>query len=321
MRWNCICAAVAIAAMPAAALAQAWPAKPVRIIVPLSPGGAVDTIARAMGQKYSEAFKQPFVVENRAGAGGTIGNDVVAKAPRDGYTLLVSSGSLVVTPSLYPNIPYDAWKDFAPAAQILSTYLMLVTNVKVPAASAKDLIALAKSQPGKLNFGSTGAGAGPHLVTELFNMEAGIKAAHIPYKGDAPLQPAMLANEVQYAIVTPSAVLGHIKAGKLRGLAVTGTRRAAVAPDLPTFAEIGLPGATYVGWIAVFAPGGTPRDILARIHGETGRALKAPDIVERLPGWGGEAATSTLDEFDALYRSDLDKFARVVKATGVKLQD
>jgi tripartite-type tricarboxylate transporter receptor subunit TctC len=321
MQLNSLGALALLAAFSTGAAAQSWPVKPVRIIVPLSPGGAVDTIARAMGQKYSEAWKQPVVIENRAGAGGTIGNDVVAKAPKDGYTLLVSSGSLVVTPSLYPNIPYDAWKDIAPAAQVISTYLMLVTNVKVPANTAAELIALAKSQPGKLNFGSTGAGAGPHLVTELFNMEAGIKAAHIPYKGDAPLQPAMLANEVQYAIVTPSAVLGHIKAGRLRGLAVTGTKRGAVAPDLPTFGEIGLPGATYTGWIGVFAPGGTPRDVLSRIHGETVRALKMPDIIEKLPGWGGEAATTSLDEFDALYRSDLDKFARVVKATGVKLQD
>jgi tripartite-type tricarboxylate transporter receptor subunit TctC len=314
-------ALVCLAFMSAGALAQSWPSKPVRIVVPLSPGGGVDTIARAMAQKYSSAWSQPVVIENRAGAGGTIGADLVAKAPKDGYTLLVASASHAVTSVLYRNLPYDALRDFAPASQIISTYLMLVTNTAVPAASVKELVALAKAQPGKLNFGSTGSGGSPHLLTELFNLEAGINVVHVPYKGDAPLQPALLGNEVQYAFLTPIAVLGHIKAGRLRGLATSGAKRAAVAPDVPTFAEAGLPQVEYTGWISVFATGGTPRDVLARISDETARTLKMPDIVEKIPGWGGEAAGTTPDEFTARYRADLEKYARIVKAAGVKLQD
>jgi len=318
-RMQC-CAAVAIAMLVAGAnqaLAQAWPAKPVRVVVPLSAGGGVDTVARVFAAKFSEAWNQPVVVDNRPGAGGTIGADLVAKAPKDGYTLLISASSHAVSASLYPNLPYDALKDFAPATQIISTYLMLAVNPKVPATSVKELVALAKSQPGKLNFGSTGSGSAPHLVSELFRLEAGIDVVHVPYKGDRPLQPALLGNDVQYAFLTPIAVMQHVKTGRLRAVAVTGTQRASIAPDVPTIAEAGLPNAGYVGWMGIFAPGGTPRDVLEKIAGETARILKMPDIASKVPGWGGEAAGTRPEEFTARFRSDVAKFARIIKEARV----
>lgn len=303
------------------AMAQAWPSKPVRVVVPLAPGGGVDTVARAFAQKFSEAWKQPVIVDNRPGAGGTIGADAVAKAPKDGYTLLVHSASHAISSSLYRKLPYDATKDFAPVSQLISTYLMLAINPQVPAANVKELVALAKSQPGKINFGSTGSGGSPHLIAELFKLETGIDVVHIPYKGDAPLQPALLGNEVQYAFVTPNAVLQHAKAGRLRAIAVTGPTRVSVAPDVPTIAEAGLPGVEYVGWIGLFATGGTPRDVQSRISEEAARVLKMPDILQRVPGWGGEPAGTTPEQFSARYLGDIAKYARIVKEARVKTVD
>jgi tripartite-type tricarboxylate transporter receptor subunit TctC len=313
--------AIALSLFAAGALAQTWPAKPVRIVVPQSAGGGVDTITRAFSQKYIEAWKQPVIVDNRAGAGGTIGADFVAKAARDGYTLLVASTSHAIVASQYRKLPYDPVADFAPVTQYISTYLMLVSNPKVPAASVKELVALAKAQPGKLNFASTGLGGGPHMIAELFRLEAGIDVVHVPYKGDAPLTPALLAGEVQYSFLTPTAVLQHIKAGRLRGLAVTGTSRAAIAPDVPTMGEAGLPGVEYVGWIGMFAPGGTGRDILGRISDESIRSLKMPDILERVPGWGGEPAGTTPEQFGARYRADIAKYSRIMREAGVPTAD
>jgi tripartite-type tricarboxylate transporter receptor subunit TctC len=305
----------------AAAFAQGWPTKPVRIVVPQSAGGGVDTVARAIGQKLSEALKQPVIVENRAGAGGTIGAEVVAKAPKDGYTLLVASTSHAIAASQYRKLPFDPIADFAPATQIINTYLMLAVNTAVPAKDVRELIALARAQPGKLNFGSTGLGGGPHMISELFKLEAKIDTVHIPYKGDAPMQPALIGNEVQYAFLTPTAVLGHVKAGRLRALAVTGATRAAVAPDVPTMAEAGLPGAEYIGWISIFGTGGTPREVLGRVSDETARALKMPDIASRVPGWGGEPAGTTPEEFSARYRADIARYSRIMREAGVPYAD
>jgi len=300
-------------------IGQSWPAKAVRVIVPVSAGGGIDTVARAMAQKYSEAWGQAVVVENRAGAGGTIGADVIAKAPRDGYTLLVNSTSQASSAAQYAKLPYDAIRDFAPASQIIFTYLMLGANIKVPAASVKELVALARAQPGKLNFGSTGSGGSPHLVSELFRLETGINVVHVPYKGDAPLQPALITDEVQYAFLTPIALMQHVKAGRVRALAVTGARRASIAPEVPTMAEAGFPGVEFTGWIGVFAGGGAPREVLARIAEDTQRILKMPDILARVPGWGGEAAGTTPEEFEARYRADIAKYARIIKEAKIPL--
>jgi tripartite-type tricarboxylate transporter receptor subunit TctC len=284
-------------------------------------GGGIDTVARAMSQKYSEIWKQPFVVENRAGAGGTIGADVVAKAPRDGYTLLINSTSQASSAAQYSKLPYDPIRDFAPATQIIFTYLMLGVNTRVPATSVKELVALAKSQPGKLNFGSTGSGGSPHLVSELFRLETGIDVVHVPYKGDAPLQPALISDEVQYAFLTPIALMQHIKAGRVRALAVTGMKRAVIAPEVPTMAEAGFPGVELTGWIGVFAGGGAPREVLNRLAEETQRILKMPDVAPRVPGWGGEAAGTSPEEFEARYRADIAKYLRIVKEARVPMLD
>ncbi|OGA00584.1 MAG: hypothetical protein A3H35_15180 [Betaproteobacteria bacterium RIFCSPLOWO2_02_FULL_62_17] len=302
------------ACMQAATVAaQSWPVKPVRVIVPVSAGGGIDTVARAMAQKYSEALNQPFVVENRAGAGGTIGADLVAKAPRDGYTLLINSTSMATSAVQYSKLPYDPVKDFAPASQIIFTYLMLGVNTKVPAATVKELVALAKAQPGKLNYGSTGSGGSPHLAAELFRLETGIDTVHVPFKGDAPLQPALISDQVQYSFLTPIALMQHVKSGRARVLAVTGFKRAVIAPDVPTMAEAGFPGVEVTGWIGVFAGGGAPREVPARVSAETQRALKMPDILARVPGWGGEAAGTTPEEFEARYRADIAKYARIIR--------
>ena len=312
---------VLAAGLPQFVLAQAWPVKPVRVIVPVSAGGGIDTVARAMSQKFSEAWKQPVVVENRAGAGGTIGADVVAKAPKDGYTLLINSTSQASSAVQYSKLPYDAIRDFAPVTQIITTYLMLGTNIKVPVTTVRELVALAKAQPGKLNFGSTGSGGSPHLVSELFRLEAGINVVHVPYKGDAPLQPALISDEVQYAFLTPIALLQHVKSGRVRALAVTGNQRAAIAPDVPTIAEAGYPGVELLGWIGVFATAGTPREVLLRIADDTRSILKMPEIAARVPGWGGDASGSTPDEFSARYRADIAKYARIVREAKIPLLD
>jgi tripartite-type tricarboxylate transporter receptor subunit TctC len=285
--------------------------------VPVSAGGGIDTVARAMSQKFSEAWKQPIVVENRAGAGGTIGADVVAKAPKDGYTLLINSTSQASSAAQYTKLPYDPIKDFAPASQIIFTYLMLGVNASLPVNTVAELVALAKAQPGKLNFGSTGSGGSPHMVSELFRLETGINVVHVPYKGDAPLQPALISNEVQYAFLTPIALMNHVKSGKVRALGVTGSRRASIAPDVPTMGEAGYPGVELTGWIGVFAPGGTPRDIVARIAEETQRTLKLPDIAPRVPSWGGDAAGTTPDEFEKRYHADIAKYRRIVKEANI----
>ena len=303
------------------AMAQAWPAKPVRLMVPLPPGGSVDTIARAFAQKFTEEWKQTVVVDNRGGAGGTIGADVVAKAAPDGYTFLINSTSMASSANLYRKLSYDALNDFAPVTEIIKTYMIMVSSPKVSVNTVKELIALGKAQPGKLNMGSTGTGSSPHLVGELLRLETGIDVVHIPYKGDVLLQPALISGQVHFAILPPNAVLQHIKSGRLRGLAVTGKTRAAIAPSLPTMIEAGVPDFEFTGWIGLFAPAGTPRDILGRVSAATVKELGMPDIISRVPGWGGEPAGTTPEEFAARYRSDLAKFARIVKQAHVPLVD
>jgi tripartite-type tricarboxylate transporter receptor subunit TctC len=302
------------------ALGQAYPAKPVRMLVPFPPGGGVDVVARTFSQKLSEAWGQQVIVENRPGAGGNIAADLVAKAPPDGYTLLITTTGHAVAPSLFRKLPFDPIKDFAAASQITSTYLILVANPGMPA-TLKELVALAKSQPGKLNYGHTGLGVAPHLVGEMLKSAAGINIVMVTYKGDAQTIPAMLANEVQLGFSPPTSVVGHVKAGRLRALAVSGAARGSAFPDVPTVTEAGYPDATYNGWVGFFAPGGTPREILTRVSSETARALRMPDVAARLPSWGAEAAGTSPDEFAARYRADIVRYAKVIKEANVPLVD
>ncbi len=313
--------AAALSMGAVAALAQGFPSKPVRLVVPFAAGGAVDLIGRTFAQKLSDLWKQQMIVDNKAGAGGNIGADVVAKAAPDGYSLLMNISGQAISAGLYRKLPFDPVKDFAAVSQLTSTYLILVSNPDVPARSVKELIALAKARPGKLNYGSTGIGASPHLVGELFRTVAGIDIVHVPYKGDAPLTPALLSGEVQFAFLPLSAAFQHMQAGKLRPLAVTGPRRGASVPQVPTFVEAGLPDFEFSGWIGVFAPGATPRDLVHRISADFVKVLNLPDVLERLPGWGYEPVGGTPEQFAAKYQQDIAFYARIIRDAKVPLVD
>jgi tripartite-type tricarboxylate transporter receptor subunit TctC len=313
-------AALALALSGTAALAQNYPTKPVRIIVPFPAGGAVDVMGRTFGQKFSETFGQQFIVDNRPGAGGNIGADAVAKAAPDGYTFLLTTTGHAVAPSLYRKLPFDPIKDFAAVSQATSTYLVLVANPSMPN-TLKEIVELAKKQPGKLNYAHTGLGVAPHLVGEMLKHAAGVDIVMVSYKGDAQTVPAMLSNESQLGFSPPTTVVTHIKAGKLKAIAQSGTRRGSALPDVPTVTEAGFPGATYVGWVGFFAPGGTPREILNRVSSEVSRTLKMPDVADKVPSWGGEAAGTTPEEFAQKYRSDIALYAKVIKLANVPLVD
>jgi tripartite-type tricarboxylate transporter receptor subunit TctC len=302
------------------ALAQGFPSKPVRLVVPFAAGGAVDTVARGVGLKLSEVWGQPIVVENRAGAGGNIGADAVAKSAPDGYSLLINISGQAISPALYRKLPFDSVKDFTPLVQLTYSFLILVANTKMPGTVA-ELIALAKANPGKLNYGSTGLGAPPHLVGELLRLTAGIDVVHVPYKGDAPLMPALLSGEVQFAFLPMLAAIPQLKADRLRGLAVTGSARSAMAPQVPTIAEAGLRDFEYAGWMGLFGPGAMPSALVARINADANRVIRMPDMLERWPAWGYEPAGGTPEAFAARYRSDIDKFARIVREARVPLVD
>lgn len=303
----------------AQAFAQAYPVKPVRLIVPFPPGGGVDVTARTFAQKYNEAWGQPVVVENRAGAGGNIGADVVAKSAPDGYNLLVTTTGHAVAASLYKKLPFDPIKDFAPASQLISTYLVMVANPGMPG-TLKEIVAMARAQPGKLNYGHTGLGVAPHLVGEMFKGEAGIDFLMVAYKGDAQTVPAMMSNEVQFGFSPPNSVVQHVKAGKLRPIVVSGARRTSILPDVPTIGEAGFPGSTYNGWVGLFAAGGTPRDVLARVAAETNRAIKVPEVLTVLTTQG-DPAGGTPEDFAKKYLGDIALYARIIKQANIPLVD
>ncbi len=306
-------AAAALALFACAATAQNFPAKPIRYVVPYAAGGAVDAMARVFAQRYAEAWGQPVLVENRAGAGGNIGSEVVAKAAPDGHTWLINTSGQAIAPALYRKLNYDAVKDLAPVATYVAAALIVVTPLQVPVNSIKDLIALARAQPGKLNFGSTGIGSGPHLAQELFKSMAGIDVVHVPYKGDAPLFPALFTNEVQFAVVPSQTALAHIRAGKVRVLAITNAKRSSALPDVPTVAEAGLPGYEFGGWTGLFATGGTSRDIIRRIVDETAKLMQAPEVQKYFPAWGVEPDFRGTEEFTARYHADIDKYVRIIR--------
>ena len=302
------------------ALAQAFPARPVRLVVPFAAGGAVDTVARALGQKLMESWRQPVLVDNRPGAGGNIAADVVAKAPADGYTLLITTQGFAISPSLYKKLPFDATRDFAPVTQLTSSFLVLVCSPQVPAHSIRELIALAKAKPGAINYGSTGVGAPPHLLGELLKSSAGVDLLHVPYKGDAPLTQALLAGEVQVAFMPLAGVLPHIKSGRLRALGVSGKARSATMPEVPTFTEAGL-AFEFTGWLGIFAPALAPRELVAQVQREFARAVAAADMLERWPAWGYEPVGNTPEQFAEKVRVDMGMYAKVIRDAGIPLQD
>ena len=304
----------------ALAVAQSFPTKTVRLIVPFPAGGATDLVARTVAQKVSEGWKQSVVVENRSGAGGNIGADVVAKSAPDGYSMLVNIQGQAISAALYRKLAFDPIKDFTPIVQITSSYMVLVGHPSMPA-TVKEVIAMGRAQPGKINFGSTGLGAPPHLAQELFNSITGIKAVHVPYKGDAPLQPALITNEVQLAFFPLAAAVQHLKAGKMRALGVTGSKRGSVLPDVPSLLEQGFPEFDINGWIGIFGPAGMPRDLVAQIRNEFARATRNPEVMEKWPGWGYEAVAGTPEEFASKYLADIKVFSKIVRDANIPLVD
>jgi tripartite-type tricarboxylate transporter receptor subunit TctC len=301
-----------------AAVAQSYPTRPIRIIAPSGAGGPVDVICRAVSQALSDAVGQQLVVDNRVGAAGLIGAELVAKAPPDGYTLLFGfSGPLAIVPNINPNTPYDPLKDFAYVSQVASAPYVLLIHPSVPAKSVKQLVALAKSRPGKLNFSSGGTGVGIHMAGELFKVAAGVDIVHVPYKGAAPAMTALMAGEVDMMFNGLAPALPHIKSGKVRALAVGGDKRSPLFPELPTVKEYGFDFNT-TGWYGVVAPRGTPPAIVSALHKGLQQALASPQLKAQFTKLAVETVNSTPQEFANLVSEELQRWAKVVKAAGLR---
>lgn len=310
-------AAISIAAAAAHApvhAQQAYPSKPIRIIVPSSPGGGLDFVSRAVGQQLTAAWGHSVVVDNRAGAGGTLGPELVARAAPDGYTLLIVSASFAVNPSAYPKLPYDTLKDFAPITQATSQAQVLVVHPSAAARNVKELVALAKAKPGQLNYASPGDGTLSQLAFELFKMTAGVNIVHIPYKGAGASMTATVAGEVHASSGSTVTMSPHVLSGRLRGIASTGTRRSTALPDLPTMAEQGLPEATLTGWYAFLAPARTPASIVQKLNAEITRILHAKEMRDILAREGSEPATGTPDQLNAYIAGEVMRLAKIVRA-------
>lgn len=298
----------------------AYPVKPVRMIVPSTPGGGPDLMARTIAQKMTEAWGQQVVVEPRPGAGGIIGSEAVAKAAPDGYTLIMgNAGSHAVNPGLYKKLPYDPLKDFVPVVLVSSAPNILIVHPSLPVKTAKDLIALAKARPGELTFGSGSNGSTAHLSGEMFSMMAGVKLVHVPYKGAPAAALGVITGEISMAILNLPPALPHVRSGKLKALGVSTPKRSAAVPDLPTIAESGLPGYSATAWYGVLAPAGTPRDIIAKLNKEIVKILGNDEVRKRIASDGGEVIGSTPEEFTAVMKTDIAKWAKVVKASGAQV--
>lgn len=313
-------AAMLLAAVTGASFAQQYPSKPIRMIVPFAPGGPNDIIGRTVGQKLTETWSQPIVVENRGGAGGTIGVDAGAKSPADGYTLIMGgSSNLAVAPSLYAKLPYDPLRDLAPISNVAFVPYVVTVNPRVPAKNMRELVAIAKSKPGFLSYGSSGAGSMSSLAAELVTATGGGKLLHIPYKGTAPSVAAMVTGEIDMMVVDLAAVAGHAKAGKLKILAAAGSKRTKAAPDLPTVAESGLKGYAVDAWFGIVVPAKTPQDIVARLSGGVMAAVKSADVRNRFDQLGYDPIGNSSEEFAATIRADIEKFAKIIRNAGIKI--
>jgi tripartite-type tricarboxylate transporter receptor subunit TctC len=311
-------AALVMGAAPAAG--QAYPTKPVKLVVPFPPGGSLDAAGRLIAQKLTEMWGQSVVVENKPGAGGNIGADLVAKSAPDGYSILLGALSThAVNPSLYSKMPYDAAKDFAPITLIAITPNVLVVNSDSPVKTVKEFIAWTKANPGKQAFGSGSNGSAGHLAGELYKVETGTDSTHIPFKGGAPATQALLAGDTQFMFDNLANAMAQVKGGKLRALAVTTAQRSSLAPDLPTMAEAGLPGFDISTWYGLFAPAGTPPAIVAKWNADVTKILNSPDVRARFIADGAEPAPDTPAEFAAFIQKELAKYARIVKASGAKV--
>jgi tripartite-type tricarboxylate transporter receptor subunit TctC len=310
---------VALALLAGAASAQSYPSKTVRVVIPWPPGGSNDVVGRIVTQKVGENVGQQFIVDNRAGAAGSIGADVVAKAPPDGYTLMVHSTSHVGNAHLYKKLPYDTLKDFTGVALLAAQPGALTIHPSLPVKTVKEFIALAKARPGTINYSSSGNGSAPHLSMELLVAMTGIKIVHVPYKGGAPQVTALVSGETQASLATVSTVLVHVQSGRLRALGVSSAKRSATMPDVPTIAEAGVPGYEMSPWIGVFVPTGTSKELIAKLNSEINRALKAPDVSNLLSSNALDALGGTPEEFDVRIKADYEKYAKLIKLTGAKV--
>ena len=312
-------AVVWVALFASSALAQtAYPNRAIKIVVPFAAGGPSDVMARTLAQRLNVAFGQPVVVENRTGAAGAIGAEYAAKSAPDGYTLLLAQVGDTISMGLFPNLPYNFQKDFAPISLVGQTAFILVTHPSVPANSLRELIALAKSKPGALTFGSSGAGAASHLAGELLKGMAGVDILHVPYKGQAPATTDLLSGQISLMFNNPITSLAHVKAGRLRALAVTTAKRSSSLPEVPTIAESGLPGFDVGFWLGALAPTGTPRPIIDRLNAEMVKAVQMPEVLERLAALGVEPIGSTPESFARTIDSEVTRWAKVIKDAGVK---
>ena len=315
----CALAAATALAATAPALAQdGYPNKPIRMVLPFPPGGVTDLLARALADKLGPRLGQPVIVDNKPGAGTVLASDLVAKAPADGYTVLLAASSLGTAPLIYSKVSYDAIKSFTPVTQVASVVHVLVVNPSLPVKSVKDLVEYARAHPGKLNYSSTGAGTSTHLEGELFKSMANVYMVHIPYKGSGPALTDLVAGEVNVMFDALGSSGPFLKADKLRVLAVTTAKRSESIPELPTVAESGVPGYEAMPWLGLVAPAGTPAPVVERLHREIAAILKEPDIRERFKGWGLDIIGNTPTEFASFIRRDVDQWARVIKKASIK---
>jgi tripartite-type tricarboxylate transporter receptor subunit TctC len=299
--------------------AQTYPNKPIRLIVGFPPGGSTDITARLVGQKLSASLGQPLVIDNKPGAGSNLGAEIAAKAAPDGYTLLMCTIANSINYSLYKDLYYDLIKDFAPVTQTTSMLSFLVIHPSLPVRSVKELIALAKSKPGELNYASSGVGNSPHLAGEMFKMMAGVDMVHIPYKGTGPELNDLLAGTVKIAFETTPAVLTHVKDGKLLALAVNSAKRTPLLPNVPTMSEAGVPGFEMTSWNGLAFPAGTPKEIITRVYQETLKAIQIPEVREKLSSLGADPVGSTPEQFAAFIQAETKKWAKVIKDANVKV--
>ena len=309
----------ALVLVPGIGAAQNYPAKPVRVVIPWPPGGANDIAGRIVMQKVGEALGQQFPIDNRGGAGGTIGSDLVAKAAPDGYTLMVHSTTHLGNAHLYKNLPYDTVADFAPVGILTVQSAVLTVHPSLPVKTVREFIALARARPGKILYSTAGNGSIPHLGMALLGSMTNTRYTHVPYKGGGPQVIALVAGESQVSLATVASVVQHIRAGRLRALGLSAVRRSSALPDVPTIAESGVPGYDMSPWIAAFAPAGTPRAIIDKLNSEINRALRLPDVAQNLSTQGVDPWPGTPDEFAARIKADYERYAKLIKLTGAKI--
>lgn len=314
-RTACVLAGALVATLPA--VAQDYPKRPIELVVPFVAGGTTDNIARLMAQRFSESWGQTVVVNNRAGGGSTIGTNAVAKAPPDGHTLLVTTIGFAINAGLQ-KLPYDPVGDFTPVTELASLPLVLVVHASVPATNLQEFIALAKSKPGGWDYASSGTGTSPHLAAEMFKSMAGIELVHVPFKGNAEAMNSLMGGHVKIYFALVPAVLQHIKTGALRAIAVTTEERLPYLPDVPTIAELGFPGYEISSWQGVFAPAGTPKDVVGKINGELVRMLNVPEIRRRISQEGADPVGSTPDAFASRVKNEITKWTKVIKTSGIQ---